>query len=101
MKGKPAVGVLPASMTLSQYGECGANCALIVGSLQVFDLVWIMTTGGPVNASQTMATYLYSFGFRRFQLGYGSSVAVIIFLVAFTFSLFYQRFILRNDLTEA
>ena len=69
----------------------------IVGSLQVFDLVWIMTNGGPVNASQTMATYLYSFGFRRFQLGYGSSVAVIIFLVAFTFSLLYQRFVLRED----
>lgn len=69
----------------------------IVGSLQVFDLVWIMTNGGPVNASQTMATYLYSFGFRRFQLGYGSSVAVIIFLLAFSFSLFYQRFVLRED----
>lgn len=73
----------------------------IVGSLQVFDLVWIMTTGGPVNASQTMATYLYSFGFRRFQLGYGSSVAVVIFLVAFTFSLLYQRYIMRGDINEA
>ena len=69
----------------------------IVGSIQVFDLVWIMTNGGPVNASQTMATYLYSFGFRRFQLGYGSSVAVIIFLLAFTFSMLYQRFVLRED----
>lgn len=70
----------------------------IVGSLQVFDLVWIMTTGGPVNASDTMATYLYKFGFQRFQLGYGSSVAVVIFLVAFGFSLLYQRFVLRRDL---
>lgn len=69
----------------------------IVGSLQIFDLIWIMTNGGPVNASQSMATYLYSFGFRRFQLGYGSSVAVIIFLVAFGFSLLYQRFILREE----
>lgn len=73
----------------------------IVGSLQVFDLVWIMTTGGPVNASHTMATYLYSFGFRRFQMGYGSSVAVFIFLVAFTFSLLYQRFVLRDDVRES
>ncbi len=72
----------------------------IVGSLQVFDLVWIMTAGGPVNASQTMATYLYDFGFRRFQLGLGSSVAVIIFLVAFAFSLLYQRFVLRTAVRE-
>lgn len=71
----------------------------IVGSLQVFDLVWIMTAGGPVNASATMATFLYKFGFQRFQLGYGSSVAVIIFLVAFGFSLLYQRYVLRRDVT--
>lgn len=70
----------------------------IVGSIQVFDLVWIMTTGGPVNASETMATYLYKFGFQRFQLGYGSAVAVIIFLVAFSFSLLYQRYVMRRDL---
>lgn len=70
----------------------------IVGSIQVFDLVWIMTTGGPVNASETMATYLYKFGFQRFQLGYGSSVAVIIFLIAFSFSLLYQRYVMRRDL---
>lgn len=69
----------------------------ILGSLQVFDVVWLMTTGGPVNASDTMATYLYKFGFQRFQLGYGSSVAVVIFIVAFGFSLLYQRFIMRRD----
>jgi raffinose/stachyose/melibiose transport system permease protein len=70
----------------------------VVGSIQVFDLVWIMTTGGPVNASDTMATYLYKFGFIRFQLGYGSAVAVIIFLVAFTFSSLYQRYVLRREM---
>jgi raffinose/stachyose/melibiose transport system permease protein len=56
-----------------------------------------MTAGGPVNASMTMATYLYKFGFQRFQLGYGSSVAVIIFIVAFGFSILYQRFVMRRD----
>jgi raffinose/stachyose/melibiose transport system permease protein len=71
----------------------------IVGSIQVFDLVWIMTTGGPVGASDTMATYLYKFGFIRFQVGYGSAVAVIIFVVAFSFSLLYQRFIMSRDLS--
>ena len=58
-----------------------------------------MTTGGPVNASDTMATYLYKFGFQRFQLGYGSAVAVVIFLVAFSFSMLYQRYVLRRELT--
>lgn len=70
----------------------------VLGSLQIFDLVWVMTTGGPVNASDTMATYLYKFGFQRFQLGYGSAIAVILFLICFVFSVVYQRFAMRRDL---
>lgn len=69
----------------------------VLGSLQFFDLIWVMTTGGPVGASDTMATYLYKFGFQRFQLGYGSAIAVIIFLICFSFSLVYQRVAMRRD----
>jgi raffinose/stachyose/melibiose transport system permease protein len=69
----------------------------VLGSLQFFDLIWVMTGGGPVGASETMATYLYRFGFQRFQLGYGSAVAVIMFLICFSFSLLYQRFAMRRD----
>ena len=39
-----------------------------------------MTLGGPANASNTMATYLIDRGFRRYQFGYGSAVAVILFV---------------------
>ncbi len=69
----------------------------VIGSLQIFDLVWIMTKGDPVNASETMATYMYKFGFQRFALGYGSAVAVVIFLLAFGFSFMYQRYVMRRD----
>jgi raffinose/stachyose/melibiose transport system permease protein len=69
----------------------------VLGSLQFFDLIWVMTTGGPVNASDTMATYLYKFGFLRFQLGYGSAIAVIMFMICFGFSLIYQRAVMRRD----
>jgi raffinose/stachyose/melibiose transport system permease protein len=69
----------------------------VLGSLQIFDLVWIMTTGGPVGASHTMATYLYHHGFQRFQLGYGSAIAAIMFLICFGFSLVYQRAVMRRD----
>lgn len=70
----------------------------ILGSLQYFDLIWIMTNGGPVGASETMATYMIKNGFQRFQLGYGSSVGVILFLLCFIFSIAYQRMVLRRDL---
>ena len=69
----------------------------VLGAIQIFDLVWVMTTGGPVNASDTMATYLFKFGFQRFQLGYGSAIAAIMFLICFGFSLIYQRAVMRRD----
>ncbi|MFB9240022.1 ABC transporter permease subunit [Plantactinospora siamensis] len=69
----------------------------IIGSLQLFDIVWIMTLGGPANGSATMATYLVDHGFKRYQFGYGSAVSVVLFLICFVFALLYQRFVLRRD----
>jgi len=69
----------------------------VLGSIQQFVLVWIMTQGGPVNASETLATYMYRFGFVRFQLGYGSAVAIYMFLICLTFSLIYQRLTRQPD----
>jgi raffinose/stachyose/melibiose transport system permease protein len=69
----------------------------VLGSIQQFILVWIMTKGGPVNASETLATYMYRFGFVRFQLGYGSAVAIYMFLICLIFSLVYQRLTHQPD----
>ncbi|MGB8984621.1 MAG: sugar ABC transporter permease [Anaerolineales bacterium] len=69
----------------------------VLGSIQQFVLVWIMTKGGPVNASETLATYMYRFGFVRFQLGYGSAVAIYMFLICVIFSLVYQRLTRQPD----
>lgn len=69
----------------------------VLGSIQQFILVWIMTKGGPVNASETLATYMYRFGFVRFQLGYGSAVAIYMFLLCLIFSLIYQRLTRQPD----
>ncbi|HEU0239000.1 MAG TPA: sugar ABC transporter permease [Micromonosporaceae bacterium] len=73
----------------------------VIGSLQLFDLVWIMTLGGPANASSTMSVYMIDHGFRRYQFGYGSAVAVIVFVICFVFALLYQRFALRRDTAGA
>jgi len=69
----------------------------VLGSIQQFILVWIMTRGGPVNASETLATYMYRFGFVRFQLGYGSAVAIFMFLLCLIFSLIYQSLTRKPD----
>jgi len=69
----------------------------VLGSIQQFILVWIMTKGGPVNASETLATYMYRFGFVRFELGYGSAVAIYMFTICLIFSLIYQRLTRQPD----
>jgi raffinose/stachyose/melibiose transport system permease protein len=69
----------------------------VIGSLQLFDLVWIMTGGGPANASSTMVTYLIHNGFNSYEFGFASAVAVILFILCFAFALLYQRFAMRRD----
>jgi raffinose/stachyose/melibiose transport system permease protein len=63
----------------------------VLGSLTQFNLIWIMTRGGPVNASEFMATYMYRYGFVRFMLGYGSAVALVMLLICLAFSVAYLR----------
>jgi raffinose/stachyose/melibiose transport system permease protein len=62
----------------------------VLGSLTQFNLVWIMTRGGPVNASEMMATYMYRYAFIRLQLGYGSAVALVMLAFCLIFSVAYQ-----------
>jgi raffinose/stachyose/melibiose transport system permease protein len=73
----------------------------IIGALQLFDLIWVTTGGGPVGASNTMAVYMVDWGFKRFQFGYASAVAVIMLVISLLFALLYQRFVLRRDLQGA
>ncbi len=53
----------------------------LIGSLKYFDLIWVMTEGGPSNASELMATYMYKKAFPSFKMGYGSTVAMALFLI--------------------
>jgi raffinose/stachyose/melibiose transport system permease protein len=73
----------------------------IIGSIQLFDLVWIMTLGGPAGASSTMATYMVDQGINSLRVGYATTVAVILFFVCFVFSILYQIFVLRRDVSGA
>ena len=69
----------------------------VLGCLQEFVLVQVMTRGGPVNASEVLSTYMYRFGFIRFQLGYGSAVALYMFFFCLIFSLIYQYLTRKPD----
>lgn len=69
----------------------------VLGSFQQFVLIWIMTEGGPANATHVLATYLYKFGIISWRLGLGSAIAVMLFIITFTFSIVYQFFVLSED----
>ena len=69
----------------------------VIFSIQLFDLVWVITTGGPDHASETMAISMFQYGFKRYQMGYASAISVVMFLIALVFALAYQRFVLRRD----
>jgi multiple sugar transport system permease protein/raffinose/stachyose/melibiose transport system permease protein len=75
----------------------------IIGSLQLFDLVYIIwgqyvaSTAG----TSTMATYMVAEGRNSANFGYGSAVAVVMFVISLVVALVYQRFILHRDFAGA
>ena len=62
------------------------------------DLVMAMTKGGPFDSTQTMVSFLYNFGVTRMQIGFGSAVGVVVFVICVAFAFGYKRFFM-NDKT--
>ncbi|WP_326552221.1 carbohydrate ABC transporter permease [Micromonospora sp. NBC_01813] len=73
----------------------------VIGTIQLFDLVWVLTGGGPLHASETMAVTMFQYGFQRFEVGYASAISITMFLISLFFAVLYQRFVLRRDLEGA
>ena len=75
----------------------------IIGSLQLFDLVYIIWGQyiSGVAGTSTMATYMALNGRLAGNYGYGSAVAVVMFLISLVVALCYQRFVLHRDLRGA
>lgn len=72
-------------------------CTLsLVGSLKYFDLIWIMTEGGPNYSSDLMATYMYRITFKSREMGYGATVAAGMFIIITLFTFVFQHLINRN-----
>ncbi|MER6128417.1 sugar ABC transporter permease [Streptomyces sp. NPDC001795] len=71
----------------------------LVYTLKVFDLIWIMTKGGPGDASSTLATWSYQLGFGTLlpKFGPGAAVGNILILIALVFGLLYIRVQRRQE----
>ncbi|MCT1400077.1 sugar ABC transporter permease [Paenibacillus sp. p3-SID867] len=53
----------------------------VVGSLKYFDLIFVMTDGGPNGASEVMASYMYHTAFRAYDFGYGSAIGFFLLVI--------------------
>lgn len=69
----------------------------VVNGFKVFDLIWVMTQGGPYRSSETLAITMYREAFVSFRLGYGAAIAVILSFIVIFFSIFYLRSIFRRE----
>ena len=60
----------------------------LIGAFQVFDNAWVLTGGGPGDASRLIVLYIYEIGFRRFEMGYASAVSLTLFAVLIILTMF-------------
>jgi multiple sugar transport system permease protein len=67
-----------------------------IRSLQVFIEVFVMTRGGPMNATLTTVFYLYDVGFFKFRMGYASAIAYLLFVLILVFSILEMRLLKRR-----
>ena len=73
---------------------------MTMDALKLFDLIWVLTKGGPNHATDVMATWMFTNTFKHFKMGYGAAISVILFLMIFVFSVVYIRLVTRRAVEE-
>ncbi|PWJ55218.1 carbohydrate ABC transporter membrane protein 1, CUT1 family [Quadrisphaera granulorum] len=81
------------SITLPQLKHTiiTSSTLMVVGSMTTFDLIWILTAGGPGNATRVLAVDMYLRGFRANEMGPASVIAVLIVLIGLLLAQLLQR----------
>jgi raffinose/stachyose/melibiose transport system permease protein len=89
------------SITLPQlkYTIITSSTLMVVGSLTFFDLIWVLTAGGPADATRVLAVQMYIKGFQGNLMGPASAIAVILVLVGLALALLLRR--LGGDARES
>jgi raffinose/stachyose/melibiose transport system permease protein len=69
----------------------------LIGSFKVFDIIYMMTKGGPYHSSEVISTYMFDSAFRSNEVGYGSAISITLALIIALCSIIYMRLSERND----
>jgi ABC-type sugar transport system permease subunit len=64
---------------------------LLIGGFQVFDIIFVMTGGGPANSTQVIATYTYQSAFMENRVGYGAALSLVIAAISLVATLIFIR----------
>jgi multiple sugar transport system permease protein len=68
-----------------------------IGAFQTFDMIYVMTGGGPSRASYNLIYALYDQGFKFFDLGYAATIGVVLFVLVFVVSMIQRRLLDRSN----
>jgi multiple sugar transport system permease protein len=68
----------------------------IIGAFQQFGLPYLLTAGGPVGRTTTIAYYLYNSAFKNFEMGYAAAMSYVLFAMIFVFTLLHMRYSYRD-----
>jgi multiple sugar transport system permease protein len=63
----------------------------LIGSFQVFDQIYMMSAGGPVNATTTLSYFIYISAFRYFRFGYAAAAAILLFVIILLITRLQQK----------
>jgi len=69
----------------------------VIQSLRAFDLVYVMTRGGPFNSSNVLANFMYIEAFMNYNMGYGAAIAVVLFLISVGFIAAYLYRVVQQE----
>jgi raffinose/stachyose/melibiose transport system permease protein len=80
------------TLPVSRNVIVAATLITMIGAVKVFDIVYVLTRGGPANSSQVVGTYIYYNAFTINQAGYASAIAVVLLIIALAFGALQLRF---------
>jgi multiple sugar transport system permease protein len=64
----------------------------MISSFQVFDLVYVLTSGGPLGSTKVMVFYIYEYAFKFFEMGYASAASYILFAILFALTMIQVKY---------
>lgn len=75
-----------------------ATMLSFIWTFNSFNIIWVLTKGGPVDATETIIIKIYRQAFGRFDIGVSSAMSVIVFLILMTFTFIYWKIVSTDDL---